>query len=74
MKALIIETFLHDEKEDKIKIPLVLAKLAVRPFLKNLNSEQTEIVSAAVNINDFQGVILEVEEYKTNEKVIFSIV
>ncbi|MGF1694416.1 hypothetical protein L4C54_01935 [Vibrio lamellibrachiae] len=74
MKTLKIETFTLGEKEDTIKVPLALAKLAVSPFLKRLNSDQAEIVTTAMKSNDFLGVILEVEEHQSNEKIIFSIV
>ncbi len=38
------------------------------------NGDQASVITTAMDSNDFLGVVLEVEEHKNNEKVIFSIV
>lgn len=73
MKTLKIETFIQGTKEETVKVPLLLAKVALAPFLNKLNDSQAEILSSAVKLNDYSGVVLEVEEHKISEKVVFSI-
>ena len=38
MKTLKIETFTHGTKEDTVKVPLALAKIALAPFLQRLKT------------------------------------
>ncbi len=73
MRTFKIETFTHGTKEDTIKVPLALAKVALTPFLKRLNDSQADILSSAITLDDHMGVILEIEEHQTSEKVVFSI-
>ncbi|RKF19720.1 hypothetical protein DBZ36_04480 [Alginatibacterium sediminis] len=73
MESFVIETFLDGVKEDTVKVPLALAKLALRPFLNQLNSEQAEMMDTAIKAKDFEGLIFECEEHDSGEKVVFSI-
>lgn len=68
-----IVTFKEGIEENTIRIPLTLAKMISAPFLSRLNDEQAHAVGEALKFEGYKGVILEVEEHKTAEKVVFSI-
>ncbi|MBY6196835.1 hypothetical protein [Vibrio hangzhouensis] len=74
MRTLQIETFSNGVREDTVKVPVGLAKLALTPFLKKLSSKQADLIVSALNSHEISGVILEVEEHSNSEKVIFSII
>ncbi|SEF94211.1 hypothetical protein [Vibrio hangzhouensis] len=74
MRALQIETFTNGKREDTVKVPVSLAKVALSPLLAKLNSNQADLIVSALNSNDISGVILEIEEHQENEKVVFSII
>ncbi|OIQ26512.1 hypothetical protein [uncultured Vibrio sp.] len=74
MKTLLIETFIDGNQDDTVKIPLTLAKVAINSFAKRFSVAQVDMIRSAIATDDFQGVILEVEEQQTNERVVLSIV
>ncbi len=73
MKMLKIETFVDNKHEGTVRIPLALATIIAKPFLKKVGKENAHAIQEALNIKDYQGVILEVEDHQDNEKVVFSI-
>ncbi|WP_159654301.1 hypothetical protein [Vibrio atypicus] len=73
MSKLKIVTYKQGIEEGTIKIPLTLARMISTPFLNRLNSEQAQVIREAFDIKDYQGVILEIEEHKTDERIIFFI-
>ena len=73
MRKLTITTYINEELEGTIRIPLVLAKLISAPFLRRLNDEQSEAIGEALGLDDYQGVILDIEDHKKSERVVFTL-
>jgi|GEM_PF-2595425 len=80
MRKLQIETFECNQKSSTIHIPLVVAKSVINLFPNKLascfekGSLNLEMLLAAINSQDSQGMIMEIEDHKENEKVILSII
>ncbi|MEZ9231371.1 hypothetical protein AB4259_09845 [Vibrio amylolyticus] len=74
MKTLLIETFVDGNQDDTVKVPLTLAQAALASLSKRFSVDQVEMVKLALATEDFHGVILEVEEQRTNERMVLSII
>lgn len=79
MKSLKIEAFENGVKSTTIKIPLTVLKIISKLFPKKYltaleaNSMNLEDLIAAATCPEVSGTIIEVDEYKDNERVVISV-
>ncbi|MCW8331751.1 hypothetical protein MD588_23400 [Photobacterium sp. SDRW27] len=80
MRKLKIEIFESGNPESTIQIPVALAKILIKFLPKKLSSrlqenhDQLDALFSAIDVADTDGFLMEIDDHKSNEKVIFSIV
>lgn len=73
MKMFRIETYTNEVKESTVSVPLALATIAIKPFLSRIMTTQKDVILAALEDKTFLGVILELDDHASGERVIFSV-
>jgi hypothetical protein len=82
MRKLQINTYYLNsgELEESVSFPLGLAKVLANVLPKNIaskfdeNGEQLEALVKALKAAKSEGILLEVEDEKDNERIVFSVI